>query len=60
MNENHRLIKDVSNALGFYMNRTRREEGFDLSGILRPAYDLNQFKFVSFKIVYYFILLVLV
>lgn len=48
MNENHRLIKDVSNALGFYMDRTRREEGFDLSGILRPAYDLNQFKFVNY------------
>ena len=31
------------------MDRTRREEGFDLSGILRPAYDLNQFKFVSEK-----------
>lgn len=45
MNENHRLIKDVSNALNFYMERTRREEGFDLSGILRPGYDLNQFKF---------------
>jgi len=45
MNENHRLIKDVSNALNFYMERTRREEGFDLSGVLRPGYDLNQFKF---------------
>ena len=45
MNDNHRLIKDVSNALNFYMERTRREEGFDLSGILRPGYDLNQFKF---------------
>lgn len=45
MNENHRLIKDVSHALNFYMERTRREEGFDLSGILRPGYDLNQFKF---------------
>ncbi|CAF0719614.1 unnamed protein product, partial [Brachionus calyciflorus] len=44
MQDNHRLIKDVSNALNYYIDRTRREEGFDLSGILTPAYDLNQFK----------------
>ncbi|RNA04951.1 lipoxygenase homology domain-containing 1-like [Brachionus plicatilis] len=44
MQDNHRLIKDVSNALNYYIDRTRKEEGFDLSGILTPAYDLNQFK----------------
>ena len=31
----------------YYIEKTRREEGFDLSGVYRPAYDLNQFKFVN-------------
>ena len=32
----------------YYVHRTRREEAFDSSAVLTPAYDLTQYKLVYF------------
>jgi hypothetical protein len=35
-------------ARNYYFEKRRKEEAFDTSSVIRPGYDLNNYKFVNY------------
>lgn len=49
-NKNLQLCYFLLTIRNYYVHKTRREEAFDSSAVLTPAYDLKQYKLVKILI----------